>query len=48
VATRVVTYDSAEKLVDLTRSLFAGVVDLGNAAASGGEHFVAYQAFFTE
>ena len=39
-----VTYDSAEKLVDLTHSLFASVVDLGNAAASGGQHFVANQA----
>jgi hypothetical protein len=42
------TYDSAEELVDFTRSLFASVVNLGNTAASGGQHCVACQASFRE
>lgn len=40
----VATYDCAEELVDLTCSLFPSVVNLGNTAAPGGQHFVAYSA----
>ena len=43
-----ITHDCAEKLVDLTRSFLARVVYLGNAAASGGQHFVARQSMPVE